>query len=136
MMKSRKASSRHISITLDENSTTSVTVTNPEVIKPTKTIHTDTKAVDLAPTITNLQNDLLQDNRCMYDEVDDGDSRDNEDLVIDLRDELVDTNSKINDISGSERCKCTKCTRHCSSFINRSFVKFICKVNLHCSVEK
>ena len=52
-------------------------------------ISADKKSVNLASTISNLQNDVLEDaNRSSIDS-DDGDSRDNEDLVIDMKEDEV-----------------------------------------------
>lgn len=88
-----------------------VPVSGPEVINLAKTIYTDTKAVDLAPTITNLQNDMLQDADRNIDEIDDGDSRDDEDLVIDIKEEeLLDRSNYNVPEREREKCKCTICT--------------------------
>lgn len=55
-------------------------------ISPKKT-QTDKRTVNLAPTISNLQSDILRDaNRSSID-TDDGDSRDNDDLVIDMKED-------------------------------------------------
>lgn len=63
----------------------SASSSNPDV-SPVK-IPADKRTVNLAPTISNLQNDILEDaNRSSID-TDDGDSRDNEDLVIDIKED-------------------------------------------------
>ncbi|XP_014479925.1 PREDICTED: uncharacterized protein LOC106747127 isoform X2 [Dinoponera quadriceps] len=78
-------------------------VKGPEAIKPAKMTHADTKAVDLAPAITTLRNDIFQGTDRIVDEIDDGDSRDDEDLVIDMKeDELLDS-SRSNDVSESDK---------------------------------
>lgn len=82
-------------------------VITPEVINPAKTI-SDTKTVDLATAITNLQNDILQNSDRNVDELDDDDSRD-EDLVIDMKeDELPDSNKSTDNISENDKCNYTR----------------------------
>lgn len=92
-------------------------VTNSDVINSPKMTNTDTRTVNLATTITNLQNDILQNTDRDIDELDDGDSRDDEDLVIDIKEDELDSSRSL-DVSESDKCKCTKSTRH-SSLINR-----------------
>lgn len=57
-------------------------------------ISSDKKTVNLAPTISNLQNDILEDaNRGTID-TDDGDSQD-EDLVIDMKEDEDRSNDEL-----------------------------------------
>ncbi|XP_018362420.1 PREDICTED: uncharacterized protein LOC108760768 isoform X3 [Trachymyrmex cornetzi] len=52
-------------------------------------ISTNKKSVNLASTISKLQNDVLEDANKSSIDSDDGDSRDNEDLVIDMKEDEV-----------------------------------------------
>ncbi|XP_011056946.1 PREDICTED: uncharacterized protein LOC105147547 isoform X3 [Acromyrmex echinatior] len=52
-------------------------------------ISADKKSVNLASTISNLQKDVLEDANKSTIDSDDGDSRDNEDLVIDMKEDEV-----------------------------------------------
>ncbi|KAG5317105.1 ZN507 protein, partial [Acromyrmex heyeri] len=52
-------------------------------------ISADKKSVNLASTISNLQKDVLEDINKSTIDSDDGDSRDNEDLVIDMKEDEV-----------------------------------------------
>lgn len=64
----------------------------------------DKKTVNLAPTISNLQNDILEDvNRSI--DTDDGDSRDNEDLVIDMKEEEMHEDRSNEDKFDNDKCK-------------------------------
>lgn len=64
----------------------------------------DKKTVNLAPTISNLQNDILEDvNRSI--DTDDGDSRDNEDLVIDMKEEEMHEDRSNEDKFENDKCK-------------------------------
>lgn len=76
----------------------------------------DKKAVNLAPTITNLKNDILQDvNKSM--DTDDGDSRDADDLVIDIgEDEECENKNNENDPENG------KCANYILTY-SRLFVK-------------
>jgi len=60
-------------------------------VSPVK-IPADKKTVNLAPTISNLQNEILEDTKSNLD-IDDGDSRDNEDLVIDMKEDEMHEDS-------------------------------------------
>lgn len=64
----------------------------------------DKKIVNLAPTISNLQNDILEDvNRSI--DTDDGDSRDNEDLIIDMKEEEMHEDKSNEDKLENDKCK-------------------------------
>lgn len=60
-------------------------------VSPVK-IPADKKTVNLAPTISNLQNDILEDTKNL--DTDDGDSRDNEDLVIDMKEDEYENSNE------------------------------------------
>lgn len=94
-----------------KNVTTPVktSVSGPEIINAitTKTIkQNDKRTVDLAPAITTLQNDILRDANRSID-TDDGDSRDNEDLVIDMKeDEMLEDGNNEN-VPENDKCEYT-----------------------------
>lgn len=83
--------------------------TSPEVINTitAKTIQAYKRTVDLSPAITNLQNDILQDANRSVD-IDDGDSRDNEDLVIDMKEDEVFESRNNESVSENDKCKYMK----------------------------
>lgn len=72
----------------------------------TKTIkQNEKKTVDLASAITcNLQNDIFRDSNRSID-TDDGDSRDNENLIIDMKDEETLEDGNNEDVSENDKCK-------------------------------
>lgn len=111
-----KATSKNINVTyksveLSEN--TSGSAGNREVdntISPQKT-QTEKRTVNLAPTISNLQSDILRDvNRSSID-TDDGDSRDNEDLIIDIKEDEAFENKNNENKPKNDKCKYRSCSK-------------------------
>lgn len=73
-------------------------------ISPKKIQTNDKRAVNLAPTISNLQNDILRDaNRSSID-TDDGDSRD-EDLIIDMKEDEAFESRNNENKPKNDKCK-------------------------------
>ncbi|XP_071652240.1 uncharacterized protein [Temnothorax longispinosus] len=91
----------------------------------------DKKTVNLAPTISNLQNDVLEDsNKSNIDTDDDDDSRDNEDLVIDMKEDEMhedgsnDANMSENDLRAvrektDDNLEKPIACKHCQHTFNR-----------------
>lgn len=71
-------------------------------VSPVK-IPADKKTVNLAPTISNLQNDILEDANKSNIDTDDGDSRDNEDLVIDMKEDEMHEDSNEDKFENDKR---------------------------------
>ncbi|CAL1673083.1 unnamed protein product [Lasius platythorax] len=95
-------------------------------ISPKKIQTNDKRAVNLAPTISNLQNDILRDaNRSSID-TDDGDSRD-EDLIIDMKeDEAFESRNNENKPKNDKFCEKSEeisekplVCKHCQMIFNR-----------------
>ncbi|XP_011707747.1 PREDICTED: uncharacterized protein LOC105462666 isoform X3 [Wasmannia auropunctata] len=111
-----KAWSRNMNIVL-KNISGGINSSNPDV-SPVK-IPTGKRTVNLAPTISTLQNDILEDaNRSM--DIDDDDSRDNEDLVIDMKedeDKSNEENDKLRDKAEDNLEKPIIC-KHCQLSFN------------------
>lgn len=81
-----------------------VALTSSPNVNPVK-IPTDKKTVNLAPTISNLQNNVLEDANKSNIDTDDGDSRDNEDLVIDMKEDEMQEDRSSEDKSESDKRK-------------------------------
>lgn len=88
---------------------------NPDV-SPVK-IPTDKRTVNLAPTISNLQNDILEDTNRSNIDTDDGDSRDNEDLVIDMKEDEAHEDGVTEDKSENDKRKYTDYIQYYLSLI-------------------
>lgn len=73
-------------------------------ISPKKT-QTDKRTVNLAPTISNLQSDILLDTNRSNIDTDDGDSRDNDDLVIDMKEDDTLENKNNENKPKNNKCK-------------------------------
>lgn len=72
-------------------------------ISPQKT---DKRTVNLAPTISNLQSDILRDTNRNSIDTDDGDSRDNDDLVIDMKeDDALESKNNENKPKNNKLCE-------------------------------
>ncbi|KYM98524.1 hypothetical protein ALC62_10758 [Cyphomyrmex costatus] len=71
-------------------------------VSPLK-ISADKKSVNLASTISNLQNDILKDANKSNIDYDDGDSRDNENLVIDMKEDEVHEDKSNEDKSENNK---------------------------------
>lgn len=82
----------------------SVTLPISPDVNPVK-IPADKKTVNLAPTISNLQNDILEDANRNNIDTDDGDSRDNEDLVIDMKEDELHEDRSNEDKFENDKCK-------------------------------
>lgn len=102
-----KAASKNINIVYKSpksDNTSAGSRENDNAISPKKP-QTDKRTVNLAPTISNLQSDILRDaNRSSID-TDDGDSRDNEDLVIDMKDDDALENKNNENKLKDNKCK-------------------------------
>lgn len=89
-------------------------------ISPKKT-QTEKRTVNLAPTISNLQSDILRDvNRSSID-TDDGDSRDNEDLIIDIKEDEALENKNNENKPKNDKCKYRSCSE--LLYLNSSHIK-------------
>lgn len=102
-----KALSQQIN-TIQKNKTIPINTfaASPEAINPisAKSIQTYKKIVNLAPTITTLQNDIFRDTNKNID-IDGDDSRDNEDLVIDIKEDEGFANKNNENISENNECE-------------------------------
>lgn len=72
-------------------------------VSPKKIQTNNKRIINLAPTISNLQNDILRDANGSSIDTDDGDSRDNEDLVIDMKEDEESRNNENN--PKNDKCK-------------------------------
>jgi len=99
-----KASSHNMNVVY-KNIAMSVSATSSSSdVSPVK-IPAEKRTVNLAATISNLQNDILEDvNRSNID-TDDGDSQDNEDLVIDMKEDEAYEDKSNEDKSENDKCK-------------------------------
>ncbi|XP_077279354.1 uncharacterized protein LOC143906882 isoform X2 [Temnothorax americanus] len=94
-----KASSHNVNVA---NRSVVATPVSPDVSSVKRL--PDKKTVNLAPTISNLQNDILEDSNKSTIDTDDGDSRDNEDLVIDMKeDEMHEDRSNDADMFENDK---------------------------------